>query len=57
MINFCGIFHVSPAISKYLLTYEQMRITFKKNTPLNKNNDVSYMHVDNLYTLVLLHFN
>ena len=29
---------------------------FSKNISLNKNNDVSYMHVDNLYALVLLHF-
>ena len=52
MVNFCGISHVSPAISKYLLRYEQMSIT-----SLNKNNDVSNTHIDNLYALVLLHFN
>ena len=33
-----------------------MSITLK-NKSLNKNNDVSNMHVDNLYALVLLHFN
>ena len=34
-----------------------MSITLQKNTSLNKINDVSYMHVDNLYALDLLHFN
>ena len=33
-----------------------MSITFPK-IHLNKNNDVSYMHVDKLYALVLLHYN
>ena len=28
-----------------------------KNTSLNKNNDLFYMHVDKLYVLVLLHYN
>ena len=28
-----------------------------KNTSLNISNDVSYMHVDKLYALVLLHYN
>ena len=46
-----GISHVSMAISKY--SYEQLSITFhSNNTSLNKNNDLSYMHVDNWYALV-----
>ena len=36
MVNFCGIFNVSPAISKYLLRYEQMSITFRKIHLLTK---------------------
>ena len=57
MVNFCGIFHVSPALSKKLLRYEQMSITFQKKTSFNKNNHASYMHVDKVYALVLLHYN
>ena len=57
MVNFCGIFHVTPAISKYVLRYKQISITLKKNTSFNKNNDVSNMYVNKLYALKLLHYN
>ena len=40
MVNIWGIFHVSPAILKYLLRYEQMSITFRKIHLLTKNNDM-----------------
>ena len=40
----------SGAINRHLVTFQKIRF-------LKKNNDVSYMYVDKLYALVLLHNN
>ena len=56
MVNFWGISHVLSANFKIfikILTNEH----YLKKSSLYKKNDVSKMHLDKLYALVLLHYN